>query len=82
MAERGREAPDGFYERPEIASHLTLIWDAFWEFGTERQFGMTCRADPRIEDPGIPARRTGIDGDEYDRARAIIRKADDAYVAC
>jgi len=80
MAERGREAPDEFYERPEIASHLTLIWNAFWELGTERQLGMSIGPIPGSKIREYLRDELELHGAEYDRARAIIRKADDAYL--
>ena len=51
MVERGREAPDEFYDRPEVEPHLTWLWNAFWELGTERQLGMAVGP--------IPDRRSG-----------------------
>ena len=79
MAERGREAPDGFYERPMIASHLTLIWDAFWELGTERQLGMSTGPITGSKIRDYLRDEMDLTGAEYDRAKAIIRKADDVY---
>jgi len=80
MAERGRDAPDGFYERPEVASHLTLIWSAFWELGTERQLGMSIGPIPGSKIREYLRDELELHGAEYDRARAIIRKADEAYL--
>jgi hypothetical protein len=80
MAERGREAPDAFYDRPEIASHLTLIWNAFWELGTERQLGMSVGPIPGSKIREYLRDEMDLYGAEYDRARAIIRKADEAWL--
>jgi len=81
MAERGREAPAEFYDRPEVEPHLALLWNAFRELGTERQLG-TMGVGPI---PGSKIREylrdeMDLTGTDYDRARAIIRRADDAYV--
>ena len=80
MAERGRDAPAEFYERPEIASHLTLIWNAFWELGTERQLGMSVGPIPGSKIREYLREELELHGAEYERARAIIRKADDAWL--
>jgi hypothetical protein len=80
MAERGREAPEAFYERPEIAPHLALIWDAFWELGTERQLGMSVGPIPGSKIREYVRHELGLHGAEYDRATAIIRKADNAWL--
>ena len=80
MAGRGREAPDEFYDRPEVASHLTLIWNAFWELGTERQLGMSIGPIPGSKIREYLRDEMDLHGAEYERARAIIRKADDAYL--
>lgn len=80
MAERGRNAPDGFYDRSELEPHLTWIWNAFWELGTERQFGMSVGPIPGSKIREYLQDELDVHGTEYDRARAIIRKADDAYL--
>jgi len=80
MAERGRAAPDEFYDLPEVASHLTLIWSAFWELGTERQLGMSIGPIPASKIREYLRVEMDLHGDEYDRARTIIRKADEAYL--
>jgi len=80
MAGRGREAPDEFYNRPEVASHLTLIWSAFWELGTERQLGMAVGPIPGSKIREYLRDELELQGADYDRARAIIRKADEAYL--
>jgi len=80
MAERGREAPPEFYDRPEIEPHLTWLWNAFWELGTERQLGMSVGPIPASKIREYLRDELDVHGAEHDRARAIIRKADDAYV--
>jgi len=80
MAERGRDAPAGFYDRPEIEPHLTWLWDAFWELGTERQLGMVVGPLPVSKIREYLRDEMELTGAEYDRAKAIIRKTDDAYV--
>ena len=80
MAERGREAPDEFYEQPEIASHLTLIWSAFWELSTERQLGMPIGPIPGSKIREYLRDEMELVGAEYDRAQAIIRKTDQAWI--
>jgi len=80
MAERGRDAPPEFYDRPEIEPHLNWLWNAFWELGTERQLGMTIGPIPGSKIREYLRDDLDLHGAEYDRARAIIRKADDAYV--
>jgi hypothetical protein len=79
MAERGRNAPDGFYDRPEVEPHLTWLWDAFWELGTERQLGMALGPIPASKIREYLRDEMELTGTEYDRARAIIRRVDDAY---
>ena len=79
MAERGRNAPDAFYDRPEIEPHLIWLWNAFWELGTERQLGMSIGPIPGSKIREYLRDEMELTGTEYDRARAIIRKADDAY---
>jgi len=79
MAERGRDAPDAFYDRPEIAPHLNWLWAAFWELGTERQLGMTVGPIPGSKIREYLRDEMELTGAEYDRAQAIIRRADDAY---
>ena len=79
MAERGRDAPQAFYDRPEIEPHLAWLWDAFWELGTERQLGMTVGPIPGSKIREYLWDEMELTGSEYDRARAIIRRADDAY---
>jgi len=80
MAERGREAPDAFYDRPEIEPHLTWLWNAFWELGTERQIGMAVGLIPVLKIREYLRGEMELFGAEYDRAKAIIRRIDDAYV--
>jgi hypothetical protein len=80
MAERGRDAPGGFYDRPEVEPHLTWLWNAFWELGTERQLGMSIGPIPGSKIREYLRDEMELHGAEYDRARAILRKADDAYV--
>jgi hypothetical protein len=80
MAERGREAPPEFYDRPEIEPHLAWLWNAFWELSTERQLGMSIGPIPVSKIREYLHDELDLHGAEYDRARAIIRKADDAWV--
>jgi hypothetical protein len=79
MAERGRDAPDAFYDRPEIEPHLVWLWSAFWELGTERQLGMSVGPIPGSKIREYLQDEMELTGIEYERARAIIRRADDAY---
>ena len=79
MAERGRSAPDAFYDRPELEPHLTWLWNAFWELSTERQLGMAVGPIPGSKIREYLCDEMELTGAEYDRARAIIRRADDAY---
>jgi len=79
MAERGRNAPDGYYDRPEIEPHLTWLWNAFWELGTERQLGMAVGPIPVSKIREYLRDELELDGVEYDRARTIIRRMDDTY---
>ena len=81
MIDKGREAPEGFYNRPEIEPHLMWLWNAFWELGTERQLGMSVGPIPGSKIREYLCDELDLDGTEYERARAIIRKADDAYSA-
>ena len=78
MAERGRKVPAAFYDRPEIEPHLTWLWNAFWELGTERQLGMAVGPIPVSKIKEYLRDEMELTGAEYDRARAIIRKVDDA----
>lgn len=80
MAERGRNAPDAFYDRSEVDPHLTWLWAAFWELGTERQLGMSVGPIPGSKIREYLRDEMELTGVEYDRAKAIIRKADDAYL--
>jgi len=80
MAERGRDAPAEFYDRPEIEPHLTWLWNAFWELGSERQLGMSVGPIPGSKIREYLRDELDLHGTEYDRARTIIRRADDAYV--
>jgi hypothetical protein len=81
MAERGRNAPDGFYDRVEVEPHLTWLWNAFWELATERQIGMAIGPIPVLKIREYLRGELELDGAEYDRAKAIIRRVDDAYVS-
>jgi len=80
MMERGREAPAEFHDRPEVEPHLTWLWNAFWELTTERQLGMSVGPIPVSKIREYLRDELELHGGEYDHARAIIRKADDAYV--
>ena len=80
MAERGRDAPDAFYDRPEVEPHLAWLWSAFWELGTERQLGMSIGPIPVSKIREYLRDEMDLAGAEYDRAKAIIRKVDDAYL--
>ena len=79
MAERGRDAPEGFYDRPEVEPHLAWLWSAFWELSTERQLGMAVGPIPGSKIREYLRDEMELVGAEYDRARAIMRKADDAW---
>ena len=80
MIDQGRNAPDGFHDRPEIDPHLNWLWDAFWELSTERQLGMSVGPIPGSKIREYLRDEMELTGAEYDRARAIIRKADNAYL--
>ena len=80
MAERGRDAPPEFHDRPEIALHLIELWNAFWELGTERQLGTVVGPIPGSKIREYLRDEMELTGIDYDRARAIIRKADDAFI--
>ena len=80
MMEQGREAPEEFYDRPEVEPHLNWLWIAFWELGTERQLGMSVGPIPGSKIRDYLRDELDLHDAEYERARAIIRKADDAYV--
>ena len=80
MAKRGRDAPAEFYDKPEVEPHLTWLWAAFWELGTERQLGMSIGPIPVSKIREYLRDEMELTGAEYDRAKAIIRRADDAYV--
>jgi len=79
MMGRGWQAPDGYLDRPEIEPHLTWLWNAFWELGTERQLGMAVGPIPVLKIREYLREECELDRIEYDRAKAIIRKMDDAY---
>jgi len=79
MAERGRNAPDGFYDHPEVEPHLTWLWSAFWELSTERQLGMVVGPIPVSKIREYLIDEFDLHGAELDRAKAIIRRADDAW---
>jgi len=79
MIERGRTAPDGFYDRPDVEPHLVWLWNAFWELGTERQLGMSVGPIPGSSIREY-LRDIDLDDADHERARAIIRKADNAYL--
>jgi hypothetical protein len=81
MIERGRDAPPAFYDRPEIEPHLQLFWDAFWELSTERQLGNAIGPIPASRIREYLRDELDLHGNEYDRARAIVRRADDAWIA-
>ena len=80
MVDQGRNAPDGFHDRPEIESHLIWLWNAFLELGTERHLGMAVGPIPGSKIGEYLRDEMELTGPEYDRARAIIRKTDNAYV--
>jgi len=80
MIERGREAPPEFYDQPAVDPHLVWLWNAFWELGTERQLGMSIGPIPGSKIREYLRDELDLYGADYDRARTIIRKADDAYV--
>ena len=81
MAEKGREVPLEFYERPEIEPHLTWLWSAFWELGTERQLGMVIGPIPVSKIREYLRDELSLRDAEYDHARAVIRRVDGAYTA-
>ena len=80
MMDKGREAPAEFHDRPEVEPHLLWLWNAFWELGTERQLGMTVGPIPASKIREYLHDELDLDGADYERTRAIIRKADDAYL--
>jgi hypothetical protein len=80
MIDQGRDVPDDFHERPEIERHLIWLWNAFWELSTERQLGMSVGPIPGSKIGEYLRDEMELTGAEYDRARAIIRKTDNAYV--
>jgi hypothetical protein len=55
------------------------LWNAFWELSTERQIGMAIGPIPVSKIRDYLRDELELSGAEYDRARAIIRRADDAY---
>ena len=65
---------------PRSSRISTWLWNAFWELGTERQLGMSVGPIPGSKIREYLRDEMELTGAEYDRARAIIRKADDAYV--
>jgi hypothetical protein len=79
MVDQGRNAPDGFYDSPEIEPHLIWLWNAFLELGTERHLGMAIGPIPGSKIGEYLRDEMELTGPEYDRARAIIRKTDEAY---
>jgi hypothetical protein len=76
MLDQGRNAPDGFYDCPEIEPHLAWLWDAFLELGSERQIGMAIGPIPGSKIGEYLRDEMELTGPEYDRARAIIRNAE------
>jgi len=80
MMAKGRDAPEGFYDRPEVEPHLNWLWSAFWELSTERQLGMTVGPIPASKIRDHLRDELDLQGTEYDHARAVIRKTDDAYL--
>ena len=81
MIDRGREAPDDFYDRPEIAQHLGWLWSAFWELTSERQLGMAIGPIPGSKIREYMRDELGLDGAQYDYACTVIRNVDNEYVA-
>jgi hypothetical protein len=81
MLERGHDAPPEFYDRPEIEPQLMPLWNAFWELSTERQIGMAIGPIPVSKIRQYLREEMEIDGADYDHAKAIIRRADNAYCA-
>jgi hypothetical protein len=80
MAERfGDEPPPEFYDRPEIEPHLIMLWNAFWELSTERQFGMAIGPIPVLKIREYLRDELGLEDIEYEHARAVIRRVDDAW---
>jgi hypothetical protein len=80
MAERGREAPAEYYDRPEIEPHLTWLWNAFWELSTERQLGNAVGQIPGSKIREYLRDELELEGPQYDHARAVIRRVDDAWL--
>jgi hypothetical protein len=61
-------------------STVSWLWNAFWELSTERQLGMSIGPIPGSKIREHLRDELNLYGTEYDRAKAIIRKVDDAYV--
>jgi hypothetical protein len=81
LYDEGKEPPRAYYERPEIASHLAWLSEAFSELGTERQIGMAVGPIPRSKIKEYLIEELGMVGDEYDRAYKTLRKVDGEYLA-
>jgi len=81
MIGRGREAPEGYYDRPEIEPHLKWLWSAFWELGTERQLGMTIGPIPGSKVREYMRDEFGLLGAEYDHVCAVMRAIDNEYLS-
>lgn len=73
--------PAEFFERPDIELHLGLLWEAFSELSTERQFGMGVGPIPRSKIKDYLTQELDLSGDAYEHAYAVMRRVDGEYVS-
>lgn len=84
MIDAGKPVPpqyDEIPDRPDVAVHLTGIWNEFFELSTERQIGMAAGQIPasKIRER---AREIGHETEaEIDRFYFLIRQMDAVYLA-
>jgi len=79
--EAGRDPPPQFFERPEIAEHLFIYWEAFSDLTTERQIGMGIGPIPRSKTREYARDVLDLTGEAYDQFCAVISRVDSDYVA-
>lgn len=77
---RRTELPEALANAPQLLMGLESYFSAFWELSTERHIGMGLGQIPASAMRSF-ARDEGMDDDEYDRFRYLVRSMDDAWLA-
>ncbi len=73
-------APKALKARPQLASHLGFIWEAFWSLSTDRPTGFSVGRIPFRSIDAYAARYRVDDLDSFDRLRHLVMAMDRAFV--